>query len=75
MKLSWKSANTCEKGNRCLKINPRLEWWLRLIEIIFPERIPHPGKYLYEIPHKYWPEPKEEEIIRLCLCHTIFINF
>ena len=22
-----------------------------------------------------WPEQTEEEIIRLCLCHTIFINF
>ena len=23
----------------------------------------------------WWPEPTEEEIIRLCLCHTIFKNF
>ena len=41
----------------------------------FPERSPHPGKYSYEIPHEYWLEPTEEKIIRLCLCHTILINF
>ena len=22
-----------------------------------------------------WPEPTEEEVIRLCLCDAIFINF
>ena len=41
----------------------------------FPERFPHPGKYSFEITHEYWLKLKEEEIIRLCLCHTIFINF
>ena len=41
----------------------------------FPERFPHPGKYSYETPHEYWLEQTEEEIIRLSLCHTIFINF
>ena len=41
----------------------------------FPERFPHPGKYLYEIPHEYWLKPTEKKIIILCLCYTIFINF
>ena len=34
LKLSWKSRNTCEKGNCYLKINPKLDSWLHLIEII-----------------------------------------
>ena len=51
---------------------------LPLIEIIFSERFPHPDKDLWGISCEYLPgppEPTEEEIIRLCLCHTIFINF
>ena len=47
-------------------------------EIIFPVKFPHPFKHSRGIPYEYlpgWPEPTEEEIIRLCLCHTIFINF
>ena len=51
---------------------------LRLTEIIFLERFPHPFKYSWRISYEYlpgWPEPTEEEIIRLCLRHTIFINF
>ena len=75
LKLSWKSRNTCEKGNCYLKINPKLDSWLHLIEIIFPERFPLPGKYSYGIPHEYLFELTKKEIIRFCLCHTIFINF
>ena len=36
---------------------------------------PHSGKYSYKIPHEYWLQLTEEKIIRLCLCHTIFITF
>ena len=40
MKLSWKSGNICEKGNRHLKKKKKkketkIDYWLRLIEIIF----------------------------------------
>ena len=52
--------------------------WLRLTEIIFPERFPHHFKYSWGISYEYfpgWPEQTEEEIIRLCLRHTIFKNF
>ena len=55
----------CEKGNR---------WG----NFYFPKRFPHPFKYSWGISYKYltvWPEPTKEEIIRLCLCHAIFINF
>ena len=31
---------------------------------------PRSYEYLLE-----WQKPTQEEIIRLCLCHTIFINF
>ena len=47
-------------------------------EIIFPEMFPHPDKYSRGISYKHltgWPKPTEEEVIRLCLCHTIFIIF
>ena len=59
----WKSLNTCEKGNRYLKINPKLDLRLRLIKIIFPERFPHPCKYSYQIPHEYWLEPTEKKLL------------
>ena len=39
---------------------------------------PHPDKYSWGISYEYltgWPKPTEEEIITLCLCHTIFITF
>ena len=45
---------------------------------MFPKRFPHPYKYSWGISHEYlpeWPESTEREIISLCLCHTIFINF
>ena len=48
------------------KKNPNLDTWLNLIQIIFPEK----EKYL-----SGWRQLAEEKIIRLCLCHTIFINF
>ena len=56
----------------------KFDQWLRLIEIIFPERFPHFYKYSWGISFEYlpgWPKPTEEEIIGLYLCHTIFINF
>ena len=46
-------------------------------KIQIPERFPHPDRYLWGISYEYlpgWPEPTKEEIIRLCLCHTIFIS-
>ena len=46
--------------------------------IIFPEMFPHLDKNSWGISYEYlrgWPKPTEEEIIRLCLCHTIFIFF
>ena len=57
------------------KKKPKLDQRLRLI---FPKRFPHPYKYSWGISYEYlprWPESTEKEIIRLCLCHTIFINF
>ena len=57
---------------------PKLNYWLHLIEIIFPERFRHSGKYSCGISFEYlsgWPEPTKEEITRSCLCHTIFRNF
>ena len=48
------------------------------LRLIFPKRLPHPYKYSWGISYEYlprWPESTEKEIIRLCLCHTIFINF
>ena len=48
------------------------------LRLIFPKRFPHPYKYSWGISYEYlprWPELTEKEIIRLCLCHTIFINF
>ena len=48
------------------------------LRLIFPKRLPHPYKYSWGISYEHlpgWPEPTQEEIIRLCLCHTIFINF
>ena len=41
------------------------------------ERFAHPDKYSWGVSCEYlpvWPETNEEEIIRLCLFHTIFIN-
>ena len=35
----------------------------------------HPFKYCSYEYLPWWPEPAEKEIIRLCLCHTIFVNF
>ena len=61
------------KKNRYLKKKNKLDSWL--VEIIFPESFPHHGKYSYYIPHEYWAERTKKEIIKLCLCHTIFINF
>ena len=75
IKVSLKSRNTCEKGNHYLKKNPQIRLVITFNWNCFPERFPHSGKYSYEISHEYWPEPTEEEIIRLCLCYTIFINF
>ena len=46
--------------------------------LIFPKRFPHPYKYSWGISYEYlpgWPEPTKKEIIRLCLCDTIFISF
>ena len=57
------------------KNKTKLDQWLRLI---FPKRFPHPYQYSCGISYEYlpgWPELNEREIIRLCLCHTIFINF
>ena len=57
------------------KKKTKLDQWLRLI---FPKRFPHPYQYSCGISYEYlpgWPESNEREIIRLCLCHTIFINF
>ena len=37
----------------------------------------HPDKYSWGISCEYlpgWPEPTEEEIIRLCLCHTSYLD-
>ena len=42
------------------------------------ERFAHPDKYSWGVSCEYlpgWPETNEEEIIRLCLFHTIFMNF
>ena len=47
-------------------------------KFLFPQEVPSPFKYSWGISYKYlpvWPEPTKKEIIRLCLCHTIFINF
>ena len=74
-KVALKKPQHIPEGKSLLEKKLKLDQWLRLSEIIFPERFSHPGKYSYEIPHEYWPELTEEEIIRLCLCHTIFINF
>ena len=78
MRMSWKSRNICEKGNCYLKKKKsQIKQWLRLIEIIFSDSFPHPDCYSWEISYEYLsgpPEPTEEEIIRLCLCHTIFMN-
>ena len=41
---------------------------LGTVNVIFTERFPHPFKYSWGISHEYfpgWPEPTEEEIIRL----------
>ena len=75
IKLSSKCCNTCEKGNRYLKKKTKNRLVITLNRNYFPERFPHPGKYSYETTHEYWLEPTEEEIIRLSLCHTTFINF
>ena len=84
--LSWKILYICEKGNHHFQKNPKLNSLLRLVEIIFPERLLHPDTYSWGISHEYqsyhlsiilswWPELTEEEIISLCLCHTIFTEF
>ena len=76
IELSWKSGNICEKGNRYLKKRNLIR--LAITLIIFPKKFPHPHKYSWGISYEYspgWPEPNEKEIIRLCLCHTIFIKF
>ena len=42
---------------------------IRLVIMFYSNYFPREGKYL-----PGWQEPVEEEIIRLCLYHTIFIN-
>ena len=49
-----------------------------VITFNFPQEVPHPYQYSCGISYEYlpgWPELNKREIIRLCLCHTIFINF
>ena len=65
------------EGRSPFEKNPKLNYWLRLIEIIFPKKLPHPDNYSWRISYEYlswWPEPTEKEMIRLCLCNTIFID-
>ena len=48
------------------------------LRLIFPKSFPHPCKYSWGISYEYllgWPETTQKKIIRLCSCHTIFINF
>ena len=56
------------EGKSHLKIkNPKLNEWLHLTEIIFPEKFSHPDKHSSEISYGYssgWPEPTKEEITR-----------
>ena len=73
-KVVLKKPQHMREGKKFEKKSP-FEKKNKLVEIIFPESFPHPGKYSYYIPHEYWAEPTKKEIIKLCLCHTIFINF
>ena len=85
-KKAWRSSLSKNKavleklqfmreGKSLFEKNPKLDKWLCLLEIIFSKRFPHPDKP-WEISYEYlpaWPEPTEEEIIRLCLCHTSYL--
>ena len=67
----WEEKSPFEKKN------PKLNYWLRLVKIIFPERFPQPDKCTCGTSYNYLSgsaEPTGEEIIKLCSCHTIFIN-
>ena len=67
IKLPWKSRLIYEKGNRHLKKKAKLNWWLRLIETIFPEMFMRNLVYL-----SWWPQTTNKEIIRTFLYYTIF---
>ena len=70
IKLLWKSSIIFEKRN------PQSKKKIQIRLFIFPKRFPHPNKYSWGISYQYlpgWPEPTEEEMIRLCLCHTILM--
>ena len=48
------------------------------LRLIFSKRFPHPYKYSWGISQECLPgqpESTKKEIVSLCLCHTIFINF
>ena len=50
---------------------------MTMIEIIFAEMFAHFDIHLWGISCEYlpgWPEPTEEQIIRLCLCHTSYLH-
>ena len=68
-----------QEGKSPIKKRLQIGLRSRLIEIIFPERVPpHPDKYSLRISYENlpeWPEMAEEDIIRSCLCHAIFMNF
>ena len=70
IKLSWKSGNTCENGNCYLK---KRNQFRLAIPFNFPQDIPPPWGISWILTSV--AESNEKEIIRLCLCHTIFINF
>ena len=41
--------------------------YLHLVEIIFSERLPQPGKYLWGISYEYWldlPQPTEKRSVK-----------
>ena len=59
------------------KKNSEIKQCLRLIEIIFAGRFTQPNIYSWGISYEHlsgYPEPTEEDIIRLCLCYTIIMN-
>ena len=53
IKLPWKSHKKCEKRNRHLKKNPKLNYYLRLIKIIFSDRFAYHEKCSWGISYDY----------------------
>ena len=65
------------EGKPPLKKNFQIKLTFTIVRINFPKRLPYPDKYSLGISFEYlsgWLELTEEKMIRLCLCHTIFIN-